>query len=160
MSANTIESVIESRVFGVAGSAATGDSVHAAVVKVEPSRLLTSIEIARLVRKGMEGAYLQRLCLRIPRQVLAETLGAEVSNFSKFYKRTLSKVQTDEINDLTLVWSELRDFFDNDDALINEWLKTPSPALSGAEPIELLSTIVGRQTLRKNLDAMRYGEFA
>jgi putative toxin-antitoxin system antitoxin component (TIGR02293 family) len=152
MSANTIESVIESRVFGATGPAA--------VVKVGSSRLLTSIEIARLVHKGMSGAYLQRLCLRIPRQVLADTLGAEVSNFSKFYKRTLSKVQTDEINDLTLVWSELRDFFDNDDALINEWLKTPSPALSGAEPMELLSTIVGRQTLRKNLDAMRYGEFA
>jgi hypothetical protein len=159
MSANTIESVIESRVFG-SSRPATGDAVEITVVRSAPSKLLTSIEIARLVHKGMDGAYLQRLCERIPRKVLADTLGAEASNFSKFYKRTLSKVQTDEINDLTLVWSELCDFFDDDDELIDEWLKTPAPALSGAEPIELLSTIVGRQTLRKSLDAMRYGEFA
>ena len=159
MSTNTIESVIESRVFG-SSRRATGEAVEIAVVKAPPSKLPTSIEIARLVGKGMKGSYLQRLCERIPRQVLAATLGTETSNFSKLYKRTLSKVQTDEINDLTLVWSELGEFFDGDDELIEEWLKTPAPALSGAEPIELLSTIIGRQTIRKSLDSMRYGEFA
>ena len=116
--------------------------------------------MSRLVHKGMKGDILRKLCKKIPRKVLADTLGTETSNFSKFYNRMLSQVQTDQINDLSLVWAELREFFDGDDELIEEWLKTPAPALSGAEPIELLSTIVGRQTLRKSLDAMRYGEFA
>tara|TARA_B100000446_G_scaffold184352_1_gene206214 strand:- start:81088 stop:81567 length:480 start_codon:yes stop_codon:yes gene_type:complete len=159
MSANTIESVIESRVFG-SNRPATGEAVEIAVVKRGQAKVPTSIEMSRLVHKGMKGDILRKLCKRIPRKVLADTLGTETSNFSKFYNRMLSQVQTDQINDLSLVWAELREFFDGDDELIGEWLNTPAPALSGAEPLELLSTIVGRQTLRKSLDAMRYGEFA
>ncbi len=149
MSTNTIESVMEDRVFGTSQVDRLG---------VVPSA--TSIDMARMVLRGMDGAYLQRLSERIPRQLLADTLGTETSNFSKFYRRTLSKVQTDEINDLTLIWSELCCFFEDDAELLSEWLNTPIPALSGAEPMELLTTIVGRQSLRQTLLAMRYGEFA
>ena len=149
MLTNTIEAVIEDRVFGV---------VQADPMRVVPST--SNIDIARMVQRGMDGAYLQRLCERIPRQLLADTLGAETSNFAKFYKRWLSKVQTDQINDLTLIWSELCSVFEDDSELLDEWLNTPIPALSGAAPIELLTTIVGRQSLRQTLLAMRYGEFA
>lgn len=121
---------------------------------------LSSIEMARLVENGMEGNYLRRLSDGIPRDVLAATLGGAKSNFTKYFSRHLSKVQTDEINDLTLIWKELTLFFGGDSDLRDEWLNSPTPALSGAKPKELLSTIVGRQVIRKTLDAMKYGEFA
>lgn len=121
---------------------------------------LSSIEMARLVENGMEGNYLKRLSDGIPRDVLAATLGGAKSNFTKYYSRHLSKVQTDEINDLTLIWKELTLFFGGDADMRDEWLKSSTPALSGAQPEELLSTIVGRQVIRKTLDAMRHGEFA
>ena len=126
----------------------------------EPSGPLVQVGMVDLVKRGMAGSYLRRLCEGIPRQLLADTLGTEVSNFSKLYKRTLTKVQTDEINDLTSVWAELRAFFDGDEELLTDWLNTPLPALSGQRPIDLLSTIVGRRALRERLNAMQYGEFA
>ena len=127
------------------------------IAAVEP---LSSIEIARLVGQGMTGRYLRRLSDGIPRNVLAATLGTDTSNFTKFYSRHLSKVQTDEINDLTHIWEELTSFFDGDAELRDEWLESSIPALSDTQPIELLGTIVGRQVIRETLDAMRYGEFA
>lgn len=176
-----IESVFESRVFGSdtdqtiypeARKVGTGfnrrdplqsmgipatSGFHVTVNIVEQP---SSIEIARLVGQGMSGDYLKRLCDGIPRTVLAATLGTATSNFTKYYGRQLSQVQTDEINDLTLIWEELTLFFCGDSDLRDEWLNSPTPALSGAKPKELLSTIVGRQVIRKTLDAMRHGEFA
>ncbi|MFV0277651.1 MAG: MbcA/ParS/Xre antitoxin family protein [Parahaliea sp.] len=83
-----------------------------------------------------------------------------MSNFAKLYQRMLSRPQTDEINDLTLLWLEFRDFFEDDRALIDEWLSASVPALSGARPRDLVSTFAGRQAVRAVLDAMRYGDFS
>jgi len=164
-----LESILESRVFGPVVSrapASTGKQIETSLVRasdvgvIQRGKQPSSIEIARLVNNGMDGAYLRRLGERIPRKVIAATLGIAKSNLPKLYKRSLSKVQTDEINDLTLMWSELVAFFDGDDELLDEWLESSIPSLSGSQPIELLGTIVGRQVLHKTLDAMRYGEFA
>jgi uncharacterized protein (DUF2384 family) len=92
--------------------------------------------------------------------VLADTLGADKTNFSKLYRRTLNKLQTDEINDLTMLWAELREFFEDDRELMDDWLAAKTPALSGGRPLDMLSTISGRQSIRRAVDAMRYGDFS
>ena len=152
----TIEMIIEARVFGEPDrslSQPPGGSQP-------PTEYLSTLQMNRLIVEGMDGALLRRLSERIPRSILAETLGADTTNFSKLYRRTLSKIQTDEINDLTLLWEELRAFFEDDRNLMDEWLSSEVPALGGAQPRELLSTISGRKSVRQALDAMRYGDFS
>ena len=147
-----IEALFERRVFG--------ELVEAAEARDSRESTPTATQLVRLVTGGMSGSYLRRLSDGIPRRIIADTLGAEMSNFSKLYQRNLSKIQTDEMNDLTLFWQELRSFFDGDEELMSEWLEATIPAMSGARPVNLVSTIIGRQTLRRALDSMRYGEFA
>ena len=149
-----ITSLIEDRVFGgIQQAGAHGQ-------RSQRSGPITALEVTQLISKGIDGAVLQRISKRIPRAVLAETLGTDVSNFAKLYHRTLTKPQTDEINDLTLLWSELREFFEDDRELMDEWLNAAVPALSDAQPWDLLSTFTGRQAVRTALDAMRYGDFS
>lgn len=149
-----IANLIEDRVFG--GIKPSGAPGH----RPQGVGTISALEVTQLISKGIDGAVLQRISKQIPRAVLAETLGTDVSNFAKLYHRTLTKPQTDEINDLTLLWSELREFFEDDRDLMDEWLNTTVPALSGARPRDLLSTFTGRQAVRAALDAMRCGDFS
>ncbi len=73
MFTSTIESVIEDRVFGVA---------QADPLVVASS--ISAIDIARMVYRGMDGAYLLRSCERIPRQlfdVLKRAFACRVMSF-------------------------------------------------------------------------------
>lgn len=55
---------------------------------------------------------------------------------------------------------ELREFFDNDDETMNEWLDLPLPILSGECPRNMLDTPEGRQRLYQILEEMKFGEMA
>lgn len=55
---------------------------------------------------------------------------------------------------------ELREFFDNDDETMNEWLDLPLPILSGECPRNMLNTLEGRQRLYRILEEMKFGEMA
>ncbi|WP_370243709.1 MbcA/ParS/Xre antitoxin family protein [Alteromonas abrolhosensis] len=55
---------------------------------------------------------------------------------------------------------ELRIFFGNDDATLNEWLDLPLPILSGQCPRNMLNTTEGRQRLYQILEEMKFGEMA
>ena len=55
---------------------------------------------------------------------------------------------------------ELREFFDNDDETMNEWLDLPLPILSGQCPRNMLNTTEGRQRLYQILEEMKFGEMA
>lgn len=55
---------------------------------------------------------------------------------------------------------ELREFFENDEHLINEWVNTPLPILEGQKPIELFETVAGRSKIMHVLGLMRNGDTA
>jgi len=116
---------------------------------------------AILIRNGVPGKILRVLTQTIPRYILIDTVDSDRSNFSKLYrKKHLSKSQGDEVNDLSLMWAELREFFDYDDTEVKEWVATPLPILDGMAPGSLLDTFSGRTAVRNTLNKMRYGDFA
>ncbi|AGP82014.1 hypothetical protein I533_10220 [Alteromonas mediterranea MED64] len=55
---------------------------------------------------------------------------------------------------------ELRIFFDNDDATLNEWLDLPLPILNGEHPRNMLDSPERRQRLFQILGEMKFGEMA
>ena len=114
----------------------------------------------RMVPLGLNGLILTRLIKHIPRKVLAATVGTNVTNLSKYYSRHLNAQQTDQLNDLSILWSELRVFFNDDKKLLLDWLESSVPALSWDRPFDILSSIAGRKDIYKLLSAMRSGDFA
>ena len=110
---------------------------------------------------GVSGSVLRKITQHIPKPVVVKTIGVDVTNFSKLYrKKHLSGKQTEDLNDLTALWSELITFFDNDETLVNEWINEPIPVLDGACPRDLLPSQYGRDEIREMLDAMKFGDFA
>lgn len=123
------------------------------------NKVPTGVQLTRLIAKGMNGQYLEKLQQHIPINILASTLDISPRNLSKLYKGKLSKQQTDRLYSLILTWADLRHFFQNDDELLNEWLSSSNPLYSGDAPSKFISTVAGRNVLTSSLNAMRYGEF-
>lgn len=59
-----------------------------------------------------------------------------------------------------VVDSQLRNFFDNDDEMINEWINTPLPILYGQMPSELFASAEGRKKVVYILGLMTNGDTA
>lgn len=55
---------------------------------------------------------------------------------------------------------ELRNFFEHDDEMLNEWIITPLPILSGQKPSQFFSTAEGRKKIITMLGLMRNGDTA
>ncbi len=114
-----------------------------------------------LLNQGVRGDVLRHVVQHIPKAVVVSAVGTDSTNFSKLMRRQrLTGRLTEELNDLTKLWAELREFFDWDEALVKEWIDQKLPALDGATPSELMSSQAGREIVKQQLDAMRYGDFA
>lgn len=121
----------------------------------------TPVNFIRVLRSGASGSVLKMVTQHIPKFVVVEAVGSDTTNFSKlFRKKHLSGKQTEELNDLTDLWQELRAFFNWDENLVKDWIKSPLPVLEGDSPEALLGSQYGRDTLRRLLSKMRFGEFA
>ena len=55
---------------------------------------------------------------------------------------------------------ELREFFENDEQLMNEWINTPLPILEGQKPSELFGNVEGREKLMHVVGLMKHGDTA
>ncbi|OEE38329.1 hypothetical protein A1QO_02820 [Vibrio genomosp. F10 str. ZF-129] len=134
------------------------------ISRLDSSRQATSsswLAEATLDEQRLAGHTLRVVVKTIPRDLVAHTIDVSPSNFSKLYKRKhLSRVQSEDISDLTATWAEMRDIFMNQDKLIAEWLDSPLPSLNGRKPSDLLQTLVGRKVLREQLNRLRYGDFS
>jgi len=114
-----------------------------------------------LLSNGVPGGVLRHVVQHIPKDVVTRTIGTDNTNLAKFYRRQrLTGKVTEELNDLTKLWAELREFFGWDEELLKEWIEQKLPVLDGATPSELMSSSAGRVIIRQQLDAMRYGDFA
>ncbi len=121
----------------------------------------STAQMISLLSQGVEGAVLREMSHHIPKIVLSSTVGTDASNLSKLYRRKrLSQKQTEELNDLTALWDELRTFFDGDTDLMDEWMTTPLPILEGQKVEDLMSSAYGRKRIREVIGEMAYGEMA
>lgn len=98
------------------------------------------------IQLGVHGNCLRRLSGAIPCTILSDTLGTDRTNLAKIYHRQLSRLETEQINELSLLWYELRKLFEDDQRLMKTWLLSPTPILSGISPQSLMSTIIDRQS--------------
>lgn len=148
-----------------AESAHSGSLLEIFVARVEAGGVIEVIdrpsEFVSLLQAGVSGEVLRPVTKHIPKRTVANAVGADVSNFSKLYRRkALSGYQTESLNDLTELWAELREVFMDDEEMIKEWIEQPLPILDGAKPNDLIGSQYGRDVLRDRLDEMRSGEFA
>jgi len=122
---------------------------------------IDNILLVKALSGGVQGAVLRKLTQFMPKDVVMGAVGTDLTNFSKLVKRKrLTSMQTEELNDLTLLWKELNTFFDNDDEMVSEWINARLPAFEGETPKSLMKSQYGRRVVRDVLDTMRYGDFA
>ncbi len=116
---------------------------------------------ATLEEQRLAGQTLRSIVKRIPREVVAKTIDVNSTNLAKLYKRKhLSRVQSEDISDLTSLWAEMNEVFMHDDKTLTEWLHAALPALNGRMPAELIQTLAGRKAVREVLNRLRYGDFS
>ncbi len=113
-----------------------------------------------MIREGIHGSVVKEMAEYMPKNILVSVLGTDPSNLSKLYNKRLTRNQTNDINELSILWSELNEFFENDAQLINAWISLPMPALEGKAPAEIMDSGYGRQKIKECLALMMYGDFA
>jgi putative toxin-antitoxin system antitoxin component (TIGR02293 family) len=126
----------------------------------EPDLYIAISDFVFMMSEGASGAILKSICENVPKSIIIKTVGSDNTNFSKLFRRKLSKQQTDDVYDLSTLWVELSRFFSNESDMIAEWLNTPIPALENNKPEDLLDTSFGRQQVKLCLEAMKYCDFA
>ena len=113
-----------------------------------------------LLKSGVRGTILQSLVKSIPEKVVLDALDTDKTNLYRLMrKKRLSPKQTEELNDLTAVWSELMSFFDNNKSSVRDWIIQSLPALDGGCVLDLISSHYGRNEVRLILEKMKYGDF-
>ncbi|GIB17400.1 DUF2384 domain-containing protein [Vibrio cholerae] len=121
----------------------------------------SALEEAMLDEPRLRGQTLRVVTQNISRDVVAKAIDVDRTNLSKLYSRKLlSRVQSEDISDLTLLWAEMRDVFDNNDAQLKEWLNASLPALNGRAPVDFMHSLAGRKALRDILNRLTYGDFS
>ena len=126
----------------------------------EPDLDITMSDLVFMMSEGASGAILKSICKNVPKSIIIRAIGSDTTNFPKLYRRKLSKKQTDDVYDLSMIWVELSRFFGNDIGMITEWLNTPIPRLENNKPQDLLDTSFGRQQVKICLEAMKFVDFA
>ncbi|MGO4891845.1 antitoxin Xre/MbcA/ParS toxin-binding domain-containing protein [Flavobacterium sp. W21_SRS_FM6] len=126
----------------------------------EPDLFIAMSDLVFMMSEGASGAILKSICKNVPKSIIIKTVGSDNANFSKLFRRKLSKKQTDDVYDLSTLWVELRRFFNNDSDMIAEWLNTPIPALENNKPEDLLDTSFGRHQVKLCLETMKFCDFA
>jgi putative toxin-antitoxin system antitoxin component (TIGR02293 family) len=108
------------------------------------------------------GATLKFIATVIPRDLIADSLEVNPTNLAKLYQRkSLSRTQTEELEDLTHLWKEIQqDLFSGDEQMMKRWLDTPVPALDGETPKSLMGTITGRKVVEKYVQKLKYGDYS
>lgn len=129
-------------------------------IKGDQQNRLTLSEEAKFLNVGISGLTLKYVATVIPRTIVIQAVGSDTTNLSKLYRRKhLATWQSDGINNLSLTWLEVSNFFDHNTDDVNEWLSTPLPAFEGASPESLMGTTTGRMAVSACLNRMRYGDF-
>ncbi|MEG3764956.1 MbcA/ParS/Xre antitoxin family protein [Alteromonas sp. 14N.309.X.WAT.G.H12] len=122
---------------------------------------IDTLRFVNMLSDGVEGTVLRTVAQHIPKLVLSVSLGSDITNLSKLYRRKkLTPKQTESLEDLTALWEDLRALFDNDDELIHEWIQAPLPAFEGGCAMDIMGSSFGRKRIREVLEEMKYGEFA
>jgi putative toxin-antitoxin system antitoxin component (TIGR02293 family) len=121
-------------------------------------------KLHRLVRRGLPARVIDRLekLLALSPPQSARLLAISESS-RKRYKQTptkrLDEAASDRIVRLMTTIVEAEEIFGDRSKAI-AWLKTPSLALNGLQPLDLMTSDPGAQLVRDELNRVRYGHWA
>lgn len=146
-----------------------GDDSSSILVDIFLSRIASTKPISntfsprtfiQMMTRGVSGEVLSSVIKHIPKIIVIGTFDIDSTNFAKLIRRKrLSGSDTELLNDLTKLWAELREFFEWDNKMLNDWIGQQLPILDGGAPSEFMVSQEGRAVIRKQLNAMRCGEF-
>lgn len=141
------------------------DLEHLFILRLEAKRELRSNfsqhALCRAINAGVPGSLLRRLIDSIPKKILMASLGLAAEDYSKLVRRkTLTLNQTDNLNELTKMWAELRMLFNFDENSLKEWVEAELAILEGAKVRDLIVTNAGRALIRELVSEMLSGDLA
>ncbi|NWO06648.1 MAG: hypothetical protein HLX50_13450 [Alteromonadaceae bacterium] len=89
------------------------------------------------------------------------SLDLAAEDYSKLVRRkTLTLNQTDNLNEMTKIWAELRMLFNFDESSLKEWVDEELPILERTKVRDLIVTNAGRALIRELVSEMLSGELA
>lgn len=135
------------------------------ILRVEASKKLRSsyshLALCRAIKTGVPGSLLRRLINSIPKKIVMASLDLAAEDYSKLVRRkTLTLNQTDNLNELTKIWAELRMLFNFDESSLKEWVNEELPTLERTKVRDLIVTNAGRALIRELVSEMLSGELA
>lgn len=135
------------------------------ILRVEARKELRSsyspLALCRAIKAGVPGSLLRRLINSIPKKIVMASLDLATEDYSKLVRRkTLTLNQTDNLNELTKIWAELRMLFNFDESSLKEWVDEELPILEGTKVRDLIVTNAGRALTRELVSEMLSGELA
>lgn len=135
------------------------------ILRVEASKKLRSsyshLALCRAIKTGVPGSLLRRLINSIPKKIVMASLDLAAEDYSKLVRRkTLTLNQTDNLNELTKIWVELRMLFNFDESSLKEWVDEELPILERTKVRDLIVTNAGRALIRELVSEMLSGELA
>lgn len=135
------------------------------ILRVEASKKLRSsyshLALCRAIKTGVPGSLLRRLINSIPKKIVMASLDLAAEDYSKLVRRkTLTLNQTDNLNELTKIWAELRMLFNFDESSLKEWVDEELPILERTKVRDLIVTNAGRALIRELVSEMLSGELA
>jgi putative toxin-antitoxin system antitoxin component (TIGR02293 family) len=124
--------------------------------------LLTKLH--QLIRKGLPAKVIGKLekILGLSPPQSARLLAVSETSRKRFKQtpaKRLDAAASDRIVRIVSTIAEAAEIFGDDDKAI-AWFKTPSLALNGQEPLELMTSDPGAKMVRDELTRIRYGHWA
>jgi putative toxin-antitoxin system antitoxin component (TIGR02293 family) len=129
-------------------------------LRIPADVLNNQAEYINIVRVGISGGVVKRAIeIMGNREMFVRLLNTTSANLNRYYrKKTLNRVNTEEILDTIRVFAQTLQIWGDADAA-KTWLNTPLPALSGEKPVNLFDTFEGRNWVRQVLRKIEQGEF-
>lgn len=91
-------------------------------------------------------------------QAIADAVGVSKSKYYELIKQDrLSLKNLDALADFATLWQKGIEAFDDDQAILSEWMQTRNTNLGGIKPIELVSSRMGRRELEKAFSRIEHG---
>lgn len=93
-------------------------------------------------------------------QDIAAIVGVSKSKYYELLQmENIGPKNVDALADFAALWQKGIDAFDDDSALLNEWLETRNVNLGNIKPVALLSSRVGRRVLEKAFLRIEYSTY-
>lgn len=141
------------------------DEVLGPLPKNQPSQGAGALaKLHHLIQRGLPAKVIGKLekILGLSPPQSARLLGVSETSRKRFKQtpaKRLDEAASDRIVRLVSTLAEAAEIFGDDDKAI-AWFKTPSLALNGQPPLELMTSDPGAKLVRDELSRIRYGHWA